>query len=373
MGLASLALVLLWRLIRRPKVRHPPSPTSLPLVGNLFSIPPDHEHVAFAKLGEQLKSDIVFLEIFGHQMLVLNSAKAALELLEKRSALYSDRPIIPMITEPGLMNWSSNASIIGYNDIWRHYRRIINNWLNMRAVTQFTSLQERQARMLLQRLLSVSNHTQPFEHVKNEFYLLAYGYQPQDPQDQFLKELKLAFHNVLSAGMQTTLSRLPDWFPGTSWKRTGREWGAQQDKAKTEPYEWLKNQVAGGGYQPSLLAPLLQDHKLLSGLSLEERDKRLKEIGIILYGGGTDTSSIFLVNLVAAMVLNPHVQARAQQELDTVLGQGILPRISDKERLPYVRGVVNEVLRLYPVLPLAVAHACFRMTHTEVTRSKKEQ
>ncbi|KEP46282.1 cytochrome P450 family protein [Rhizoctonia solani 123E] len=378
-GLASLALVLLWRLVRRPKVRHPPSPTSLPLVGNLFSIPPDHEHVAFAKLGEQLKSDIVFLEIFGHQMLVLNSAKAALELLEKRSALYSDRPIIPMITEPGLMNWSSNASIIGYNDIWRHYRRIMNNWLNMRAVTQFTSLQERQARMLLQRLLSVSNHIQPFEHVKNEFYFamgslmlrLAYGYQPQDPQDQFLKELKLAFHNVLSAGMQTStqdffvnifpaLSRLPDWFPGTSWKRTGREWGAQQDKAKTEPYEWLKNQVAGGDYQPSLLAPLLQDHKLLSGLSLEERDKRLKEIGIILYGGGTDTSSIFLVNLVAAMVLNPHVQARSQRELDTVLGQGILPSISDKERLPYVRGVVNEVLRLYPVLPLAVAHACFQ-------------
>ncbi|CAE6467571.1 unnamed protein product [Rhizoctonia solani] len=367
-GLTSLALVLLWRLIRRPKIRRPPSPTSLPFVGNLFSIPPDHEHVAFVKLGEQLKSDIVFLEIFGHQVLVLNSAKAALELLEKRSALYSDRPVIPMITEPGLMNWSRNASIIRYSDIWRHYRRIMNNWLNMRAVTQFNNLQERQARFLLQRLLSVTNHTQPFEHVKNEFFFsmgslmleLAYGYQPQGAQDQFLKELQLAFHNVLSAGMQTNffvnifpvLSYLPDWFPGTSWKRTGREWGAQQDRAKTEPYEWLKSQVASGQYQPSLLAPLLQDHKLLSGLSPTERDKRLKEIGIILYGGGTDTSSIFLLNLVAAMVLNPHVQARAQQELDTVLGQGVLPSISDKGRLPYVRAVINEVLRLYPVLPL---------------------
>ncbi|CUA71539.1 cytochrome P450, putative [Rhizoctonia solani] len=79
-----------------------------------------------------------------------------------------------------------------------------------------------------------------------------------------------------------------------------------------------------------------------------------------MFGGGTDTSAMFLVNLVAAMVLNPHVQAKAQQELDAVLGQGVLPSISDKGRLPYIGGVVNEVLRLYPVLPLAVPHACFR-------------
>ncbi|CAE7154188.1 unnamed protein product [Rhizoctonia solani] len=377
-GLTSLALVLLWRWMRRPKFHHPPSPASLPIVGNLFSIPPDHEHVAFAKLGEQLKSDIVFLDIFGHKLLILNSAKAAIELLEKRSALYSDRPVIPMIVEPGLMNWSRNVSIIGYGDIWRHYRRIMGNWLNTRAVTQFNSLQERQARWLLQRLLSVTaaGHTQLFEHVKEEFFFvmgslmlqLAYGYKPQDSQDRFMKGLQLAFHNVFSAGMQTNflvntfpaLSKIPDWLPGTDWKRIGKEWGVQQDRAKTEPYEWLKAQVASGTHRPSLLAPLLQDHSLVSGLSPMERDDRLKEVGILMFGGGTDTSAMFLVCLVAAMVLNPHVQARAQQELDSVLGPGVLPSVSDKEQLPYVRNVVSEVLRLYPVLPLAVAHTCFR-------------
>ncbi|CAE6335752.1 unnamed protein product [Rhizoctonia solani] len=375
-GPISLVLVILWRLVQRPKVCHPPSPKSLPFVGNLFSIPPDHEQVAFAKLSEQLKSDIVFLQIFGHKILVLNSAKSAFELLEKRSAIYSDRPVIPMITEPGLMNWPRNPSIIGYNDIWRHYRRIMNNWLNRRAVDQFKSLQERQARLLLRRLLDVTNQTQPFEHVKNEFVFamgslmlrLAYGYQPESPDDPFLKDLQLTFHNVFEAGMQTNflvntfpvLSRIPDWFPGTGWKRIGREWGVQQDRAKTEPYEWLKAQVTSGNYQPSLLSPLLQDHSLLSGLSIAERDKRLKEVGILMFGGGTDTSAMFLVNLVAAMVLDPHVQAKAQQELDAVLGQGVLPSISDKGRLPYIGGVVNEVLRLYPVLPLAVPHACFR-------------
>ncbi|CAE6442908.1 unnamed protein product [Rhizoctonia solani] len=259
----SLALLLLiyryWRSIRHLKVRHPPSPLSLPLVGNLFSIPSGPEHYAFAKLGEQLGSDIIFLNILGHKIVILNSAEAASELLEKRSALYSDRPQIPMVTNPALMNWSGLPSIVGYNDLWRHYRRMMNNWLNGRAVAQFDDLQERQARLLLYQLLGIMNHKQPFKHIKDEFFFtmgslmfqLAYGYKPQDPQDRFFKEAKLAFHNVMSAAMQTNffvntfpaLLYVPDWFPGTGWKRTGREYGTQQDKAKTGPYEWVRAQV----------------------------------------------------------------------------------------------------------------------------------
>ncbi|CAE6474941.1 unnamed protein product [Rhizoctonia solani] len=368
-GLAALVLFPCWWLTRKPKVRHPPSPPSLPFVGNLFSIPNDNEHLAFLKLGEQLKSDIVYLEILGQKIIVLNSAEAASDLLDKRSVLYSDRPFLPMVTNSDLMNWSKNASIIPPNDIWRFYRRIMNNWLNARAVTQFSVLQERRTRSLLRELLRGMNHAQPFEFVKDAFFFamgssmlqLAYGYKPQNTEDQFFQEAQLAFHNIFLATTQTNfyvnafpaLSYFPDWFPGTGWKRTAREWGVQQEKAKTELYEWLKAQV------PSLLGNLFKGHKLLADLSPTERDERLKEIGIIVFGGGTDTSSKFLISLVLAMVLNPHVQANAQHELDTVIGRAVLPNASDKERLPYIRNLVNEVFRLYPVFPLAVPHACF--------------
>ncbi|GAB1526485.1 hypothetical protein RhiTH_009652 [Rhizoctonia solani] len=113
-----------------------------------------------------------------------------------------------------------------------------------------------------------------------------------------------------------------------------------------------------GTHQLSLLGPLLKDHVLLSDLSLTDRDERLKEIGIILFGGGTDTSANFLVNFVLAMVLNPHVQVNAQRELDAIIGRAVLPSTSDKERLPYIRNLVDEVLRLYPILPLGLPHKC---------------
>lgn len=56
------------------------------------------------------------------------------------------------------------------------------------------------------------------------------------------------------------------------------------------------------------------------------------------------------------MVLNPHVQAKAQQELEEVLGQFTLPTMADQDRLPYIRNVVLETLRWHPVVPLGMWH-----------------
>ncbi|CAE6385419.1 unnamed protein product [Rhizoctonia solani] len=127
-----------------------------------------------------------------------------------------------------------------------------------------------------------------------------------------------------------------------------------QEDVKTRLYEWVKEQVASKTHRVSLLGLMLQDagHTLLSGPSPTETEERLKEVGIIFFGAGMDTSANFLLNFIATMVLHPDVQLRAQQELDTILGQVTLPMIKDQERLPYIRSVVEEVLRMYPVVPL---------------------
>jgi cytochrome P450 len=45
------------------------------------------------------------------------------------------------------------------------------------------------------------------------------------------------------------------------------------------------------------------------------------------------------------MLKYPDVQRRAQQEVDSIVGQGQLPDFSDVERLKYLPAVVKEVLR----------------------------
>jgi cytochrome P450 len=58
-----------------------------------------------------------------------------------------------------------------------------------------------------------------------------------------------------------------------------------------------------------------------------------------------------LGHFMAAMMLFPDVQAKAQAELDAVLGRDRLPDHSDRGDLPYVNSVILETLRWKLVLP----------------------
>ena len=66
-----------------------------------------------------------------------------------------------------------------------------------------------------------------------------------------------------------------------------------------------------------------------------------------------------------AMVLNPKVMKKAQEELDRVVGKGELPDFSHKDDLPYIDALVKETLRWNSPLPTAVPN---RAMHDDVYR-----
>ena len=57
-----------------------------------------------------------------------------------------------------------------------------------------------------------------------------------------------------------------------------------------------------------------------------------------------------------AMIAYPETQARAQAELDTVVGRARLPTFADYPNLPYIRAMVKEAMRWRPVAPLGFPH-----------------
>lgn len=56
------------------------------------------------------------------------------------------------------------------------------------------------------------------------------------------------------------------------------------------------------------------------------------------------------------MMLYPHTQARAQEEIDRVIGKSRLPNVGDRNDLPYVDALLKEILRWAPAAPLALPH-----------------
>jgi len=52
------------------------------------------------------------------------------------------------------------------------------------------------------------------------------------------------------------------------------------------------------------------------------------------------------------MTLFPEVQRKAQAEIDAVIGTDRLPTYTDRESLPFVAAVIQEILRWHVVTPL---------------------
>jgi cytochrome P450 len=57
------------------------------------------------------------------------------------------------------------------------------------------------------------------------------------------------------------------------------------------------------------------------------------------------------------MVESPEVQAKAQRELDEVIGRGRLPNFSDRVNLLYMDTIYKELLRCHPAVPLGIPHS----------------
>jgi hypothetical protein len=110
-AIAILAVVLLdrWRRKNIARLPYPPGPKGLPIIGNLWDIPSENECVTYAKWSREYSmfsfsssyifsmcytppdSSVIHLNLTGTHLMIVNSADAAYELLEKRSAIYSDR------------------------------------------------------------------------------------------------------------------------------------------------------------------------------------------------------------------------------------------------------------------------------------------
>ena len=89
----------------------------------------------------------------GKEMILLNSSKAAVDLLDKRSADYSDRPILMMCGE--IVGWNQSLGLVQYGPRLREFRKYMSKLIGTRAsVEKFTSLQEREAAKCVARIMA---------------------------------------------------------------------------------------------------------------------------------------------------------------------------------------------------------------------------
>lgn len=114
---AATTAAIFHRIRRASRLPRPPGPPGLPLIGNLLDTPKEYAWLTYRewsrKYGEcfpfimeyganlvyGVDSDVIRLNMLGTDFIILNSYEAATDLLDKRGAIYSDRPVLTMLGE----------------------------------------------------------------------------------------------------------------------------------------------------------------------------------------------------------------------------------------------------------------------------------
>jgi len=167
------------RLARWPSRPHlPPGPRGYPIVGNLFDLSSTQVWKQFGAWGKQYgeftsarlsheshlermltywtlytQGHVTHINVLGQNTIILNSSKAALDLLDRRSATYSNRPILMMGGE--MVGWNRVLALTQYGPRFREYRKFMNRFVGTRAsMENLAPLQEREMGKFLARVMA---------------------------------------------------------------------------------------------------------------------------------------------------------------------------------------------------------------------------
>ncbi|TDL20083.1 cytochrome P450 [Rickenella mellea] len=338
----------------------PPGPKPLPLIGNLLDLPKDYDWLHWAK-HKALYGPISSVSVFGQNMILINDAQIAYELLEKKSSIYSDRP--PLVFAGQMCGWADGLGFLHYGPQFRAQRKNISHVIGTKnAVAKFYPLVEVETRRFLSRVLAQPDMVQNYVRKLAGAIILkiSYGYtidpNGNDPlvdlADDALSQLSLAATpGAWLVDLLPILRYIPDWMPGAWFKRTAKKWHKTLKDMTDKPHAFVRHQMASGTAIPSYTSTLLEMNPDAEG------EFTIKWSAQSLYAGGADTTVSALYGFYLAMVLNPEVQKRGQAELDAVVGLDRLPSYEDRSRLPYIEAIVKEVLRWNPVAPMGLPHA----------------
>ncbi|KAG5654671.1 hypothetical protein H0H81_009920 [Sphagnurus paluster] len=352
---AFVFLSILNNLLRRSRqvAPLPPGPKGLPLIGNVLDMPSEKEWLTFAQWGEQW-GDISSITVLGQPMIILNSAKAAYEMLDKKSPIYSDRPVLQM--GGNLVGWKNTLVLLPYGDRFRRFRRMFHGVIGSRAsMKNFAQIEEAETHRFLGRVLTKpSDLSAHIRHTAGAIILrISHGYEVKETNDPFVQLADQATYQfALSTApggflvdVLPILRHVPTWFPGAGFQRTAKLWASTLVEMVEQPHEYVKRQMAAGTAPISFTSSLLEKN-----ISAEE-EFDIKWSSASLYSGGADTTVSAIYSFFLAMALHPEVVKKAQAEIDSVVGNDRLPTLEDRPYLPYVDALTKEVFRWNAVVP----------------------
>ncbi|XP_033126769.1 cytochrome P450 2U1-like isoform X2 [Anneissia japonica] len=183
-------------------------------------------------------------------------------------------------------------------------------------------------------------------------------YEYDDPE--FKRFLTILYTNLEHSSQAGALTFMPfmRFIPGSNWKRILKNVDIFLNEFIKFEFEEHANTLDVSKPRDFIDEFLKAQLELQSGDENVDAfdDESATHIVADLVLAGTETTATTLKWALLYLALNPEIQAKVHQELDSVTGRGQLPTLKDQPKLVYCEAVMMEVTRIRPAVPLGVVH-----------------
>ncbi|KAI0770763.1 CyP450 monooxygenase [Irpex lacteus] len=344
----------------------PPGPRRLPIVGNLFDLPNTEQPWTVYNEWADVYGDMVFTQVMNTPMLLVSSTEVAFDLLDKRSAIYSDR-IASVMNE--LTAWDFNVGFMPYGQRWRNIRRKVHEYFNLTVTANHRDTQTQEVHAFLRRCLAEQgkqlNPLLVRQLVSGIIANTVYGIEIKDMNHEYIKlvtQARTVVDTMKKPGKfwldyMPLLRYVPTWAPGAAGVKYAARVRPSVEAMLNIPFDNIKVET-----DPKESIALDMIKKLADVHNPEKRvieERCAKDASAMAYSGfvaGSDTSYSLIQLFLCLMATYPHIQQKAQEELRTVVGPDRLPTCEDRDSLPYIQAIFLECMRWRPIVPLGVSH-----------------
>jgi cytochrome P450 len=344
----------------RPKA-FPPGPRGIPVLGNLLQVDKAFPFLTYSAWAKDYGNDTPLgIKKGATNFVVLNSSRLVRELLDRRGAIYSDRPQQSLNNKWVFKNGLQAGFVAQNYSTWiTRWRRELNNNFGPAAIARLRPVYEAEtARLLVKLIESPTARGKEMEDIIVSWTMSVpcigvCGRRPDRMSDHGFEIEQFRRYSDEYAALVSPKARdafpflryLP-WLSGmVEWKvrvRTNREallkTGSQLVSTSGDQRAALD---AGKSIAwESMLAKILREQSEKSGHIFKIAELGTPAFHIV--SAAVATSLAVFSTMVMVLAKYPEVQQRARNEVLQVSG-GAIPKATDIPSLKYIEAFWNEV------------------------------
>ena len=336
-----------------------PGPKPLPILGNVLSVGLHNLHITLYDLVEQYGA-IFQLSLLGQNTVIISDVN----LIRKALGSDTEHTYGDVFNDKPDSFWGKyfafDYSDIGFgktNPRTMMLRKIWHRGLKHYGdgVEHF----EQNAELELKRLLEDLRDMKGGDFIMNDIVRRSFanttatlltGEQPDDYDFEIIWQFVDFSNGLMEPGMATFYEMFPfvRLLPGKFGNLYQKAIKAR-DCFLERYYFRIKDSVTDTertedrGFVQTIIRLQQENNKRNTSVFIGEDN--MKGIVVDMVFGGTVTTTLAIGHSLALVIVHQHVAKKIQEEVDNVVGNQRMPRLSDRARMPYTMAAVFEVLR----------------------------